>query len=388
MTFDAIRPQQFPWFRYEGYTFSLGLHEDGEAWLSGHSASEYDPVARRIVVNGGMAQQARTAFAKIASILEAADLSFADVTRVTENVTVAGIERYSELAQVRGEVFGDHEPAVSTVVVDRLLRPAALVEIEVHASRGGGQGLGGGLRESGDGTVFLPTMLPVDDHGEVVAEGDLVGQYAYCLDRAASLLGAVGLSLDDAVTTYDYTTPATREAYRRTHRVRLERLGGGGVYPGAGGILMSRLHRPGVLVALDVTASRKPLEVVNPGWSRYETLTYSPGVKAGRTLFMSGFGALDMQTQQAVHPGDVVAQAEHIYAAVLEVVAAAGGGAEHLVSTIEHVCPEGLEAYRGVATVRERMLRPPWPASTGAVCAGLLRPEFLLEVFPTAVLPA
>ncbi len=44
-------------------------------------------------------------------------------------------------------------------------------------------------------------------------------------------------------------------------------------------------------------------------------------------------------------------------------------------------------AYRGVAAVRERMLRAPWPASTGAVCSGLLRPEFLLEVFPTAVVP-
>jgi hypothetical protein len=73
---------------------------------------------------------------------------------------------------------------------------------------------------------------------------------------------------------------------------------------------------------------------------------------------------------------------------VLEVVQAAGGRPEHLVSTIEYVCPEGLADYRGVAKVRQGLLREPWPASTGAVCAGLLRPEFLLEVFPTAVLPA
>jgi enamine deaminase RidA (YjgF/YER057c/UK114 family) len=387
MTIAAIRPAEFPWFRYEGYTFSLGLAEDGTAWLSGHSASEHDPGSGRMVVRGGMREQTRTAYAKIAAILEAAGLGPADVTSLTENVTVAGIEEYEETAAVRREVFGAHQPAVRTVVVDRLLRPAALVEIEVHAARGGGTGSPGGVREAGDGSVVLPTVLPLDDDGEVVHEGDLVGQYAYCLDRADALLGGVGLTLADAVTTYDYTTPATRDVYRRTHRARKERLGGKGVLPGAGGILMSRLHRPGVLVALDVTASRLPLRQVNPGWSRYDTLTYAPGVLAGRTLYMSGFAALDLETQEALHPGDVVAQAEVTYRAVLDVVAAAGGGPEHLVSTIEYVCPEGLGDYRGVAAVRQRMLRAPWPASTGAVCAGLLRPEFLLEVFPTALLP-
>lgn len=388
MTTAAIRPTDFPWFRYEGYTFSLGLAEDGTVWLSGHSASEHDPESGRMVVRGGMPEQTRTAYAKIGAILDAAGLSFADVTALTENVTVAGIDRYAEAAAVREELFGEHTPAVRTVVVDRLLRPAALIEIEVHAERGGGTTRSGGVREAADGSVVLPTLLPVDEHGDVVHEGDLVGQYAYCLDRAAGLLEGVGLTLGSAVTTYDYTTPATRDVYRRTHRVRKERLGADGVFPGAGGILMSRLHRPGVLVALDVTASRLPLRQVNPGWTRYDTLTYAPGVLAGRTLYMSGFAALDVETQEALHPGDVVAQAEATYRSVLQVVEAAGGGPEHLVSTIEYVCPEGLADYRGVATVRQELLRAPWPASTGAVCAGLLRPEFLLEVFPTALLPA
>ena len=387
MTITAIRPAEFPWFRYEGYTFSLGLADDGTAWLSGHSASEYDPESGRIVVRGGMPEQVRTAYAKIGAILEGAGLSFGDVTSLTENVTVAGLEHYAAAAAARQEVFGGHSPAVRTVVVDRLLRPAAFIEIEVHAHRGGGTAGPGGIREADDGSIVLPTLLPLDDSGDVVHDGDLVGQYAYCLDRAEALLQGVGSSLADAVTTYDYSTPATRDVYRRTHRARQERLGGTGVFPGAGGILMSRLHRPGVLVALDVTASRLPLRQVNPGWQRYETLTYGPGVLAGRTLYMSGFAALDLETQEALHPGDVVAQAEATYGAILEVVAAAGGRPEHLVSTIEYVTPEGLPQYRGVAGVRERLLGRPWPASTGAVCAGLLRPEFLLEVFPTAVLP-
>jgi len=370
---EPIRPQPFPWFRYDNYTFSLGLTDGEAAWLSGHSASEYDPDAGRIVVRGGMGRQSRTAYQKIEAILAAAGFSFADVTKVVENVTVAGLADYPEAEAVRRSTFDGHEPAVATVVVERLLRPAALIEIEVHAGHGGG------------GEVALPTIIPVDERGEVVHEGDFVGQYAWCLDRADTFLRAAGLSLDAAVTTYDFSTPATRDAYPKAGRVRRERLGGAGVYPAAGGILMSRLHRPGVLVALDVTASRHPLRAVNPGWERYDTLTYTPGVRAGRMLYLSGFAALDMDTQQALHPGDVVAQAEVVYEAIQQVLAAAGASRRHLLGTVEFVCPDGLAAYRGVAGVRERLLSPPWPASTGAICAGLLRPEFLIEVFPVAV---
>ncbi|GAB3136851.1 hypothetical protein GCM10027290_01390 [Micromonospora sonneratiae] len=388
-----IRPESFPWFRYDGYTFSLGLTDDTTAWLSGHSASEYDPQSQRIVVRGGMGEQTETAYAKIGAILAAAGLDYGDVVRVVENVTRAGLDHYQEAVEVRQRIFGEHRPTVVTVAVDRLLRPAAFIEIEVTATRGGGTPLivgdDGGLRrdtvrEGGDGTVYLPTMLPIDDNGEIVAEGDFGGQYRYCLERAGSLLEQVGLDLSHVVKTVDFSTPATRDVYRRTGRPRQELLGP--VYPGAAGILMDRLHAPGVLVAIDVIASRHRPVAVNPGWSRYDTLTYNPAVRAGRTLFMSGFAALDPETQQAVYPGDVIAQTEYTYESILKVLAAAGAGPEHLVKTIEYVCPEGLADYRGVAAVRERLLRAPWPASTGAICAGLLRPEFLIEVDPMAVL--
>ncbi|KRO49989.1 MAG: hypothetical protein ABR73_01065 [Actinobacteria bacterium BACL4 MAG-121001-bin59] len=65
----------------------------------------------------------------------------------------------------------------------------------------------------------------------------------------------------------------------------------------------------------------------------------------------------------------------------------AGVGPEALINTVEYVVPSGLGDYRGVAKVRESLLKRPWPTSTGAICHSLLRPEFLLEVFPLAVLP-
>lgn len=393
----AITPADFPWFKYSDYTFSLGLMHGDDAFLSGHSASEHDPESGRMVVKGDMTVQARTAYSKIERILGAEGLTFADVTHVVENVTVQGILDYEAAKSVREERFGAHQPALTTVVVERLLRPAALIEIEVHASRGGGKLLmnepdagwsRSTVREGHDGSVFLPTMLPVDAKGDVVHQGDFVAQYRYCLEKAGALLDRIGMNLGQAVTTYDFSTPATRDVYPKSGRARKELLGGAGVFPGAGGILMSRLHHPDILIALDITASRHELTAVNPGWKRYETLTYTPGVLAGDTLYMSGFASLDMESQQALHPGNVVAQAEVTYGAVLEVLHAAGATAADLVSTIEFVTPEGLPEYRGVAGVRQSLLRAPWPASTGALCAALLRPEFMLEVFPMAVLNA
>lgn len=401
MTLSAIRPESFPWFPYDGFTFCLGLSEGTSGWTSGHTSAAFDPAVGRMTVSGTMEQQARTAYEKTLTVLAAAGLSPSDVTRVTENVTVAGLAEYEAAAAVRREVFGGHRPVVRTVVVERLVRRTAFLEVELHAVKGGGTEMlaasearpagawqASPVRDGHDGVVYLPTMVPVDADGDVVHPGDFVAQYAYCLDRAGELLEAVGLSLDNAVTTYDYSTPSTREVYRKTHRVRKERLGGGGVYPGAGGILMSRLHHPEALVAIDVTASRHPLELVNPGWSRYDSLTYSPGVKAGRTLYMSGFAALDMDTQEALHDGDIGAQAEVTYGSILHLLTYAGLGPENLLETVEYCAEAGIPQYRAVAGVREKLLTPPWPASTGAICKALLRPEFLLEVFPTAVYPA
>lgn len=399
MTVSAIRPDDFGWLPADGFTFSLGLSEQGHAWTSGHTAAALDASVGTMTVSGSMTAQARTAYEKVLRLVEAAGLSPDDVVHVTENVTIAGLASYEDAAAVRREVFGSHEPTVSTVVVERLVRSAALLEIEVRASAGGGTVRAASeAREAGvwaaspvveghDGTVHLPTMVPLDASGGLVAPGDFAGQYRFCLERADTLLRRAGMSLDHAVTTYDYSTPDTRAVYRQTHRVRKELLGGAGVYPGAGGILMSRLHHPGQLVAIDVTASRHPLELVNPGWTRYDTLTYAPGVRAGRTLFMSGFAALDMETQEALHPGDLAAQAEATYGAILHLLAYAGLHAQDLVRTVEFCVERALPDYRTVAGVRERLLSPPWPASTGTLCADLLRPEFLLEVFPTALFP-
>jgi enamine deaminase RidA (YjgF/YER057c/UK114 family) len=368
----AIKPVRFPWFDYTRYTFSLGLDVGGGvALLSGHTASEYDSDQRTIVVRGTLSQQVRTAYAKIDAILGAAGLTLADIVRVVEYVAVSAIDDYPEVERVRRDVLASARPAVNTVCVTRLLRPEALLEIEVVAKKGGED-------DPLDGVVYLPSLIA--PHA-----GDLVAQTAAVYEQASTLLSSLGLSMANVTKTVDYCPESVRPEYRYTGSVRKERLGP--VYPGATGILVERLRHPDALIQVDFMASRHPSEVVNPGWERYAKLTYSPAVKAGRVLFMSGQAALDPLSEQALFADDVVAQAEYTYGNIVAVLHASGLGPGDLVKTIEYVLPQALHDYRKVATVRARHLNEPYPASTGLVIPALLRPEFLIEVDPMALFP-
>ena len=383
----AVHPKQFPWFDYSNYSFSLGIDVGDGVYLSGHTASAYDKELDRITIKGDMAEQARTAYSKIATILEGAGKSFGDVVRVVEYVKPEGIESYAEAAAIRTELFGNHCPAVNTVPVKALLRPSAFIEIEITAGPVGSEtSFGSGLpvaRES-SGVVFLPTVQAINENGEIIGAGDVVAQTAAIFEKAKKMLEKLGLGFDSIVKTLDYITPEALANYRSTGRVRKEFLGP--VYPGAAGILMPRLLHPEALIQYDFIASRDQTVAVNPGWDRYEKLTYSPGVRAGKLLFLSGQGSLDPSTERIVHDGDVVAQAEYTYNNIFKVIEAGGGKPENLVKTIEYVTPAALERYREVGALRAKQLSQPYPAATGLICDSLLRPEMQIEIDPFAVL--
>ncbi len=383
----AIKPRHFPWYDYSRYSFSLGISRGNRVYLSGHTASEFDPNAKRIVVKGGMADQVRTAYAKIAAILEGAGLTLNDVVRVVEYVRPEGIERYAECVATRAEIFGKHQPAINTVPVKSLLRPEAFLEIEVTAGEvGAATTVGSGMPVARDsaGVIFMPTVLPTDEQGNIIGAGDIVVQTRAIFEKAKRMLGALGIGFDRVVKTVDYLTPAGLANYKLTGRVRKEFLGP--VYPGAAGLLMPKLFHPEALVQYDFIATRDEPALINPGWERYKKLTYSPGVRAGKLLFMSGQGSLDPATERVLFDGDIAAQAEYTYANILKVVEAAGGSARNIVKTIEYVTPAGLPRYKEVAGVRTKLLAEPYPASTGLVCEALLRPEMQIEVDPFAIL--
>ncbi|WP_035728546.1 RidA family protein [Bradyrhizobium murdochi] len=375
MTITSIHLDHFPWYDYRRYSFSLGLKTSAGTYLSGHTASEYEPATKRIVVQGGVTEQVRTVYAKVTAILEGGGLGYGDVARIVEYVRPEGIERYAEAAAVRRELFGGYQPVVNTVPVKSLLRPDAFIEIEVTAAAAPG---------IAPSAVFLPSIQPVDDQGNILGAGDVVAQTHAVYDRAARMLSALGLGLDRVVKTATYITPRALPTYENAVRVRHERLGP--VFPAAVDIVMPRLLHPQAIVQCDFIAAREMPVALNPGWKRYEDLACSPAVRVGKLLYMSGQGALDPTTGRVLHKGDVVAQAECIYNNVLQLVRVAGGEPRHLVKTIEYVTPASLERYREVTGVRSKMLQEPLPASTGLISEALLRPGMRIDVDALAVL--
>ncbi|MET7425147.1 RidA family protein [Dactylosporangium sp. NPDC005555] len=306
-----------------------------------------------------------TVYATAARHLADAGSGPGDVVHVTEYVTGPAERALDQLLQ-------GHRAPVSVVPVAGFPDPSDRFAVDLAVHPGGGTAVDGGrLRIAGD-LVHLPSVHTTG--------GGFRDQYRWCIERIGELLGSAGLGLDSLVRTTDFTATATRAEYPRCGRPRRELLGP--VFPGAAGILVDTPVEPGAMVSIDALAGLGQLRPFNPGWDRYNTLTYVPGVVAGETLVMSGFGALDPATQLALHEGDLLAQAHFLYDSVDLVLQAAGRGT--VTRLLEYVTPEGLADYPRLAAVRAE--RYPDAAVTSVVCSALLRPEFLLEVVPTAVL--
>lgn len=107
-------------------------------------------------------------------------------------------------------------------------------------------------------------------------------------------------------------------------------------------------------------------------------LTFSPAVRVGNLVFLSGTTATDA-TGNIVGPGDIVAQTRHIFQKFSVVLESVGGSLANIVETTDYVL--SLDDYRKTADVRRELFKgPPWPAATGVVVSGLVRPEALIEI--------
>lgn len=124
--------------------------------------------------------------------------------------------------------------------------------------------------------------------------------------------------------------------------------------------------------------------VTAPGTAWPERYTFSPALRVGNLLFIAGTTAVD-EHGTLVAPGDIVGQTRYIYEKFARLLAAAGAGLEHVVETTEYITT--TENYRGTAEIRRAVFRPPYPAATGVIVAGLLREGALIEISAVAVLP-
>ncbi len=124
------------------------------------------------------------------------------------------------------------------------------------------------------------------------------------------------------------------------------------------------------------------LEVIDP-WAFTERYTFSPAVRKGNLLFLSGLTATD-DRGNIVGPGDIVAQTRHIFEKITALMAEAGGSMDDIVKTVDYITTK--RGYKGTAEVRREYFKNGFPAATGIVVKELLRPDALIEIDAIAVL--
>jgi enamine deaminase RidA (YjgF/YER057c/UK114 family) len=115
-----------------------------------------------------------------------------------------------------------------------------------------------------------------------------------------------------------------------------------------------------------------------------ERYTFSPAVRAGNLLFLSGATATD-EHGHVVAPGDIVEQTRVIFRKFERLLQAAGGGLEHIVQTTDYILT--TENYALTADVRRELFKGRYPTATGVIVKGLLREGAVIEISAMAVLP-
>jgi enamine deaminase RidA (YjgF/YER057c/UK114 family) len=116
---------------------------------------------------------------------------------------------------------------------------------------------------------------------------------------------------------------------------------------------------------------------INPGWKQFERYTFSPAILRDGFLFISGMTASG-PGGGVLCPGDIAGQVEVIFGRWRELLAAAQCDYDDVVATREYVTT--TDGYAKTAEVRRKFFKPPFPAATGVVVAGLLRPGALIEI--------
>lgn len=108
-------------------------------------------------------------------------------------------------------------------------------------------------------------------------------------------------------------------------------------------------------------------------------------VARGRTVFVRGQISQDLDTRESLHIGDAGAQTAKAMANIKMLMEEAGGSMEHVCRIVVYL----IDIRYREAVYREmgKWLKGVFPVSTGLVVSALARPEWLVEIEATAVIP-
>lgn len=119
-----------------------------------------------------------------------------------------------------------------------------------------------------------------------------------------------------------------------------------------------------------------PVERIIPKGSSPPLAPYSPGMKAGNTVYISGTLALNAKGE-LVGEGDVAAQTEQVIQNIRDVLEAAGAGLQDVV--MMNVFLTDFNDYGAMNKVYAKYFGEKPPARYCVKCE-LVKPEFLVEI--------
>ena len=100
-------------------------------------------------------------------------------------------------------------------------------------------------------------------------------------------------------------------------------------------------------------------------------------------LFISGITAVD-DDGNIIGKGDIVAQTRAIFERMGKILDAAGATFDDVVKTVDYITT--TDNYRRTGDIRREFFKKEFPAATGVIVAGLLRPDALIEIDAVAVI--
>ena len=108
-------------------------------------------------------------------------------------------------------------------------------------------------------------------------------------------------------------------------------------------------------------------------------------VRAGNMVFLRGQIGQNLDTRESVGIGDVAAQTEQAMANIKLLLEEAGSEMSHIVKIVVYLTD--IRYRETVYRTMGKWLKGVFPVSTGIVVDALARPEWMVEIDATAVIP-
>ena len=108
-------------------------------------------------------------------------------------------------------------------------------------------------------------------------------------------------------------------------------------------------------------------------------------VVAGNTVYLRGQIAQDLDTRASLHVGDAGKQADKAMSNIAMLLEESGSELDHIVKVVIYLTD--IRYREPVYRAMGKWLKGVFPCSTGLVVQALARPEWVVEIDATAVIP-